>query len=181
MFWVALNNAPPLSSPHNHHSQQLYFGVIATHHGFIGLGGHHSPSSNDERAELVEEHTKLWYCGHHSLDHPHLASLVRAQMEPALIQHCLTLGLMETTACQGAMLWSLRHGGGEERSGIGLEWGVGRASKFWARFLAPAKKNSVILRPQTPLSYPSQNRICANWCDSKTALKSEWKKQQILF
>ena len=30
---MALNNAPPLSSPHKHHSQQLYFGVIVTHHG----------------------------------------------------------------------------------------------------------------------------------------------------
>jgi hypothetical protein len=54
-----------------------------------------------------------------------------AIMEPALVRLCLTLGLTVTTARHGMMLWSSRHGGGEERSETdSLEWGVDDV-QFW--------------------------------------------------
>ena len=73
------------------------------------------------------------------------------------------LGLAATTARQGTTLWSSRHCGDGEVWRYELELGVGRSQLVRVGCVGPEqvfrrteKNNGVILRQQTPLSYPSQ-------------------------
>jgi hypothetical protein len=86
----------------------------------------------------------------------------------------LTLGLAAMTARQCATLWSSGHGGDVWRK----EEVSTCESQEVSEMLLLSKNPREILRPQTPLSYPSKKKTAQSDVPAETALKSALKKTQ---